>query len=497
MAIVETKYGKVEGVKRAGHIAFLGIPFANAPRLKAPTPPTPWSGVKQADKIGFIAMQPKMPMSLPGITADEGVENEDCLNLNIFTPAADGKKRPVMFWIHGGAFVYGSGSGGLYDGGPLATRGDVVVVTINYRLGAFGFSALVDALGKEGAVANAGLLDQVEGLKWVRDNISAFGGDPNDVTIFGESAGSMSGSCVCAMPAAKGLFKRAILQSGVSRGMPAEQGNKVGDILLAELSLTRANAADIFKVPADKFLEAQSATAAKAGQMSWAPVLDPSTLPTSPGEVATRGDLKHLDIMIGSTRDEAKLFTPPNRPEIADQAMVGVLGLMAAAIPAKDAPDLIAFYKSSRQQKKLPASNLDIIEAIQSDVMFRIPTVRFAAAQSAHKPTYLYLFNYESPVHAAYGACHSLDIPFAFGTLGAHFLAGQDAPAQKLRDEMMDAWLAFARGGNPNHAAIPQWSAYDRADRATIVFDKTTRIENDPLGDEREVIERSLEGIGI
>ncbi len=499
MAIVETRTGKVEGLDRAGHAAFYGVPFA-APagppnRFQAAEPAKAWSGVRAAKEPGVSALQ--TPHPLPGFSAS-GPQGEDCLNLNIFTPAADGKKRPVLFWIHGGAFTHGAGSEPLYDGGALATRGDVVVVSINYRLGAFGFLYLNQLLPTAGCTANAGLTDCIAALEWTRDNIAAFGGDPARVTIFGESAGSAAVHALCAMPAAKGLFQRAILQSGVTRGIPEEEATKTAEKFVSLLGLSTANLSDILTVAPERILEAQAKAAPRGGGLSLAPVIDGVTLPKSALKAAADGDSKHVEMMIGSNRDEAKLSNAMGpREEIDDAKLLRALSTQLPKASEAELRTLVDVYRGSRASKGLPISNLDMLDAVQSDLMFRVAATRLAGAQSAHRKTWLYLFTYASPARrGALGACHALEIPFVFGNCAQELqkrFSGEGPAVDTLSAAMMDAWIAFAKGEAPR----ADWTAYNAAKRETLIFDQDIQIENDPFGDEREAVEKLIQVVGI
>ncbi len=489
--------GKLEGVRAGAHLAFYGVPYAAAPvgraRFSPPQPAPAWSGVRAAHTRGFASIQ--TPHPAPG-TAASGPQDEDCLNLNIFTPACDGAARPVLFWIHGGAFTHGSGYEPLYDGGALAERGDVVVVTINYRLGALGFLYLGDIL--PGMTANAGMLDCIAALEWVRDNIAAFGGDPERVTIFGESAGSSAVHALCAMPAARGLFQRAILQSGVCRGVEAETATKAAERVLDALGLRRANADKIFEAPASAILDAQVKATPRGGGLIYAPVIDGVTLLTAPLQAAADGAFAHLDLMIGSNRDETKLFNAMTvREEIGEARLIETVRGQLPQIGEGAARDLIATYRASREAKSLPTSNLDMLDAIQSDLMFRIAATQLAAAQSAHGAAYLYLFTFASPARrGALGACHALELPFVFGTYEQPLqkpFTGTSAAVAPLSAAMMEAWLAFAKTGKPR----ADWPRYDAAARATLIFDADIRAEHDPFGEERMALEPYVQAVGI
>jgi len=490
---VTTGNGRLSGVARQGHIAFLGIPYATAKRFAPPMPAPAWSGVKEATKIGFAAPQTSHVIS--GFAAS-GPQDEDCLNLNVFTPACDGSKRPVMFWIHGGGFTHGAGYEQLYDGGPLAVRGDVVVVTINYRLGALGFLRLPEI----GAHGNQALLDQVMALRWVRDNIAAFGGDPAQVTIFGESAGSASVGCLVTMPAARGLFRRAIQQSGVGRAANPDVADRIGDAILELLGLDRTRAKDLLTIAPEKIVQAQSRIGAGLfSELRFGPVVDAATLPATPLKAVAAGAAKEVDIVIGTNRDEVKLFAAAMRREPIDDAQL--LKDVLAALPNAnegEAKNLIEVYRASRKVRQLHDDNLDILDAVGSDVRFRVNSVRWARDQrAAGGKAWLYLFTHASPARrGALGSCHALEMPFVFGTLHAPTqdkFAGTGADVERLSREMMDAWLSFANNGDPAHPSIAPWSQYDGEKRPTMIFGtRGSAQENDPFGEERTAIEKLM-----
>jgi para-nitrobenzyl esterase len=436
---------------------------------------------------------------LPGFAAS-GPQDEDCLYLNVFTPAADGKRRPVLFWIHGGGFTHGTAAEPLYDGGPLAERGDVVVVTINYRLGALGYLYLLDHLPNAGLSANVGQLDQVAGLEWVRENIEAFGGDPNNVTIFGESAGAAAVGTLLAMPGAQGLFHKAILQSGTGRAGTPETGAQLADMLLAELGLDRASADKILSVPADAIIEAQSALTARQRGLGlmFGPICDGTTLPKQPLTAVRAGEAASIPVIVGTNRDEVKLFAATMRREpLEDAALISAVRATLPKASESDAAGLVELHRESRRSRGLPDSNLDMIDAIGTDARFRVPALRLAAAQHEHQPdSYAYLFTYASPArHGALGACHALEMPFVFGTIHAPTqdrFAGSGPDVERLSANMMDAWLSFSRTGNPMEESSAAWPGYDAATRQTMVFDIDSRVEADPFGKEREAVEALL-----
>jgi para-nitrobenzyl esterase len=492
--IVETACGRVEGLRQELHEAFLGIPFAEPPvgklRFLPPQPKLPWPAVRSARAFAPSAIQPKTH-NVPGFAAS-GERSEDCLYLNVYTPRADAKKRPVLFWIHGGGFAYGSGSERFYDGGKLCERGDVVVVTTHYRLGALGFAYLGGHGGASwGAATNAGQLDQIAALRWVKDNIAAFGGDPENVTAFGESAGAVAVAALIAMPGAKGLLRRGVCQSGTANriGNP-ETGAAAMTAYLARLGLQPNEAHKLRELAADTLLQAQGEVA------GFAPIWGVDTLPERPLNVVRQGGTRGVSLLVGSNRDELLLFERARRPPIDDAEL---LARVRAALPKKAAAlagDAIDVYRRSRKQRGLPSENLALADAIVGDSRFRIPAVRLTAAKAAHEPAYCYLFTHASPARGGtLGSCHALEIPFVFGSIdqpGTDRFVGSGHDVQRLNDEMMGAWIAFARTGDPSHPGIGAWPSYGR-DKATMVFDSArSSVETPPFAEELAIWEQLL-----
>lgn len=486
---VESSYGKLRGLQRGGHLAFLGVPYAAPPvgalRFKAPEPPAAWSGVRDAIAPGPVA--PQDLLAAEGFKAT-GPESEDCLYLNVYTPAADGARRPVMVWIHGGGFSHGSGSQPSYDGGPLAERGDVVVVTLNYRLGALGYLYLGEHGGARwGAATNAGQLDQIAALRWVQDNIAAFGGDPAQVTIFGESAGGVAVATLLAMPAAQGLFARAIAQSGTANRLAnTDFAAATTARYLKALGIEDADPDKLRSVSVEALLRAQG----PRGPLS--PIVDGRSLPQRPIAAVREGMARQIPLMVGTNRDEHKLYVPAQRPAIDDAELERQVREQLPKGAAARAADVIAVYRKSRAARGLPDSAHDIADAVATASRFRIPAIRLCEAQLAHQPrTFLYQFDWPSPARrGALGACHGLEIPFVFGTLRAgnnDRFAGSGPAAEELSANMMDAWLAFARTGDPSHAGIGPWPAYSPGDRHTMGFDRSCGAERAPFEEERAI----------
>jgi len=496
--IVGTEFGKVEGESRGAHERFLGIPYAAPPlgarRWRAPEPPAPWSHTRPA--LAFAPACPQTPSALPGMAV--GAQDEDCLYLNVYTPRADAKRRPVFFWIHGGGFTAGAGSQALYDGGALAERGDVVVVTINYRLGALGYLAL------PGADANLGQLDQIAALRWTRANIAAFGGDPDRIAIAGESAGGMAVATLLGMPGARGLFRAAIPQSGAAHNVHSpESAARVVESFLEALGRPQADLAALRALPAAQLLEAQGRVLSERralGLLAFAPCVDPASLPVRPLDAVREGSARGVALLVGSNRDEVKLF----RMGIADSASLTEeslakrvrAGLAASRIDEAHGGRVIETYRRARAGRASTEPG-ELLDAIDSDRTFRVPAVRLAEAQRAHEPrAFMYLFTWPSPARrSTLGACHALELPFMFGTLDAPTMdrfAGKGPEAELLSARMMDAWIAFTRSGEPGHADLPDWPAYDAGERATLIFDRRCELAHAPLDAERAAWDRLL-----
>jgi para-nitrobenzyl esterase len=501
-AITQIESGSLEGEIRTNHIAFRGIPFSAPPigkrRFAPPAPPEPWTQLRAARTFGPAAMQGE-PF-VPGAGA-EGPMSEDCLYLNVYTPGLDGRRRPVLVFIHGGAFIAGSSSSPLYDGGRLAELGDQVVVTFNYRLGAFGYLCLGDEGARWGAVPNLGALDQLAALRWIRTNIDRFGGDAANVTLFGESAGATSLLHLVAMPAAEGLFHRAIAQSPGSTLTLPDRSVAVGlaEQLLAALSLRLSESERLRDLPAQSIVDAQMLVRGRPGDwLGFFPVLDSATLSRQPRDVFNGGGGARVPLMIGTNRDEWNLFDFPS----ADDAKVDfdpTDDLVAQGFPAEkrdQLPHLLDVYRRSRAQKNLPHSGRALRRAVLGDMRFRLPTIRMAETHAARNlPTYCYFFTYCSPAaKGALGACHALELPFVFGTLDApmqeHF-AGSGDTVRALSDTMMRAWSSFAATGAPE-TALGEWPRFDVERRMTRIFDVTTRTEMGPHDEERAAWEGIL-----
>ena len=494
--IVETTHGKIRGYGRRGVIKFKGIPYAAPPidnlRFKAPAPLETWSGIR--DAIEYSPTSPQPPSALEAQFGEPMPQSEaDCLTLNIWTQGLDNIKRPVMFWIHGGGFI--TGNGASLDGTRLVLRGDIVVVSINYRLGYLGFLYMPDVPDTD---ANVGLLDMVAALKWVKENISKFGGNPNNITIFGESAGGFAVASLLAMPAAKGLFHRAIPQSGAAHkfGFNPRAGIKIYENLLKDLEIKKGDIEALRKVPVERLIVTQDTVLRiEEGVLRLGPVVDKMTLPDHPLDAIRKGFAKDIDILIGSNLDESKLWLmlTPQTSELTEEELLQNVNtlMMYSKKDEKKSKELIEIYRKLRKTPR------NIMDAISTDYMFRIPAIQLAQAQCVYQPnTYMYLFAWKSPMAGGkYGAVHALELPFVFGLLGNQdigFFPRRTDETQNLSEKMMDVWISFARNGNPNHKNIPELPSYDKDKRSTIIFDKEIIIEEDPYSKERAAWEDIL-----
>ena len=484
----QTTSGTVRGFVRGGVHTFLGVPYAAPPfgprRFAPPAPPERWDGVRDATSYGATVPKPPYAPPYDVLLLEPQIPGEDCLNLNVWTPDPGGSGLPVYVWIHGGAFVNGSGAVPTYDGTAFARDG-VVSVSVNYRLGVDGFLQFPDD-----GPANRGLLDQVAALRWVQENIAAFGGDPSRVTIGGESAGGMSVGCQLALPAARGLFGQAILQSGAGHhALTVGTATRVGGYLAERLNVPHTREA-LAEVPIDQLIAAQQGLAVEAqlmpdparwgevaaNLMAFEPVIDGEVLPDLPiGRIAA-GSAQGVRVLAGANRDEQRLFMVPNG--LIDMVTDPLLQ-MAVAGYGLAAGEALEAYRAQRPG----ATPGELLADVATDWFFRIPAIRVAEAQ-AGAGSWMYEFSWPSPQYSGrLGACHALELAFTFDTLateGHGALQGPGAP-QDLADEMHRAWVRFVAEGDPG------WERYAPQRRAVREFGEQVRTVDDPRGDQRRL----------
>jgi para-nitrobenzyl esterase len=487
VTIAATRSGKVEGVELDGVLVFRGIPYAAPPvgprRFLAPAREDAWDGVRDATRFGPESAQADTVVArMLGSNAADS--SEDSLYLNVWTPACDDGARPVMVWVHGGAYVFGSGAVPWYDGTRFVQHGDVVVVTINYRLGPFGFLHLADQFGSElGGSGNAGILDQVAALEWVHDCIAAFGGNPDDVTVFGESAGANSVGTMLAMPVAGGLFRKAIAQSGAGAWVSTrERATTVAQRTIERLGVAAGDIDTLRAVPKERLLAAGPSLSDEAFEgagLPWQPVIDGEVLLEAPRDAIAAGAAAGVHLLTGTNGHEMTLFQifDPTLADLDDAQMINRLQPWA-----DDPAALLRAYRAASPD----ASAQAIWLALTTDGVFRIPAVRLAEAQLAHGPVWMYRFTWETP---AFGgvlrSTHVLEIPFVFDNLdrNATGVTGRGPERQGIADRMHRAWIAFAREGDPG------WPAYDETRRATMRFDVEPEVLDDPESGQRRAWE--------
>ncbi|MEZ4217932.1 MAG: carboxylesterase family protein [Myxococcota bacterium] len=512
--VATTAQGSFRGIRatfgeRVVH-RFRGIPYAAPPvgalRFAPPAPPPAARGAAPFDATRYGAAPPQRATPLTELLGMTPLvaTSEDCLTLNVDAPQDADGPRPVLFWLHGGAYQTGTGAAATYDGLRLAARANAVVVTCNYRVGALGF-AYLDASGPPGAprCANLGLLDQVAALEWVRAHVGAFGGDASRVTVVGESAGAGSIHALLAMPRARGLFAGAIAQSGAPDGflLPQEARERTARLL----DVLGVDARALAHAPADALLDAQEEVATERlwrTGMFFAPVVDGDVLPESPLEAAHAGRLAPVPLVVGTTRDELQLYKY-GAPRI-DIPADAVANALAGQLPGRACGDraraqrLVDVFRAGRAARGESTDGLDLVYAIQADLAMRTPAARIAALHAARgHAAYAYRFTWASPLQdGALGACHALDCPFVFGTLDAAPALVGDAPsARAVSDAMIDAWGRFAHGGAPacDAPGLGDWPRYDARERATMEIGDPWRVVRAPAEEERLAIEALLD----
>jgi para-nitrobenzyl esterase len=485
--VVKTAFGAIQGETEGGVLVFRGIRFAEAPvgklRFRPPVPPAAWGDVKPA--LDFAPACPQI-VEIDPTENNNSLMAEDCLALNVWTPKADSGRRPVMVFIHGGAFVEGSARNTWYDGTSLAKTGDVVIVTLQYRLGALGFLELSEIAGQEYAESgNLGILDQIAALRWVRKNIERFGGNPQNVTIFGESVGATSVGILMALPAARGLFHKAILESN--------SAVRVGHDLPRATELARAfmkaagaaSVSDLQRLTIQQIRDAQRRLfETEFGDSSFGPTWDGKVIPRPALSMILAGEGARVPVLLGTNLDEIRYWSTiedlplESKPESLLQSQI-------AAILGAKAADAIKIYRAA------DADYGDAVIHLGTDLLFRMTSIRVAEALSGLQPTYMYLFTYRSTSTVArFDSCHSMELPFVFGVideLDAIAVTGRDPHRENLMHEMQTAWIQFARAGDPNSPGLPAWPKYDTVTRSTMELGTTSRVQNDPLSAQRAV----------
>jgi len=501
-ATVETTAGRVRGMRVQGIHAFKGVPYAASTagpnRFMPPRKPEPWTGVREATALGHRSPQLLsefhgfVPKELEPMDRNEPM-GEDCLVLNVWTPGVgEGARRPVMVWLHGGGYTTGSGGFVIYDGTELARKHDVVAISLNHRLSALGYLYLAGIGGERYAdSSNLGNLDIIAALEWVRDNIAAFGGDPRNVTIFGQSGGGGKVSSLMAMPAAHGLFHRAIVESGADvRGVSRERANQTAEMYLKRLGLTRARLDELQQLPFERLI---AVTARNAGPpLALAPVVDGRSLPTDPFDPVAPLLSAQVPLLIGTVETEVAFF--PGQmldPMDAGQLHTRIKRILMHASDA-DVDRLIDAYRAGRPHD----SNTDLYLIIASDATFRAGVVTEAErkAEQHGAPVYQYYFTWRSPVRGGkLRSFHTIEIPFVFDNVdAAQSMTGKGRDRYLLASRMSGAWTAFARGGSPQIALLPTWAPFDLPRRATMIFNDECRLVDDPYGTEQRLL-RSLQ----
>jgi para-nitrobenzyl esterase len=507
-AIVDTTSGKVRGYTSSGILTFKGIPYAEPTegklRFLPPVKRKPWTGVRSSMQFGYVCPQgPRAGWAFDEnawmFSWDDGIPNEDCLRINLWTPASDNKKRPVMVWLHGGGFQAGSGQElKSYDGERLSRRGDVVVVSLNHRIGVLGHLNLAAYGDQYAASANLGQLDLVAALEWVRDNISNFGGDPGNVTIFGQSGGGGKVSTLMAMPSAKGLFHRAIVQSGsMDRGATVEHSSQVAAELLDELGLNKSQVAQLHELTSQKLVDAGLAIQRKhprnglpdvrkmADLLLWAPVVDGTVLPRHPFAPDGPPISAQVPMMVGTVLNE--FLNGIDHPEYESMTDAEVKERVTKMFGDKSTKVIEAFRQAHPKEKPF-----DILSRIAAANVRQgaVTQCERKAAQSA-APAYLYWFTWKTPLlDARPRAFHCAELAFCFdNTARCENMTGDSPEARKLAAQVSEAWIHFARTGNPNHAGIPTWPAFTADKCETMIFDGPCEMKLNPDTAERNSIE--------
>jgi para-nitrobenzyl esterase len=495
----QTTFGAVLGTEESSVFTFKGIPYGadtSSRRFMAPVPPSPWSGLRETTSFGPRAPQPGVHGSLSPnrgyhLPPEQGPVGEDCLHLNVWTPGLrDGRNRPVMVYIHGGAYSSGSANNEIYDGMNLCRRGDVVFVTLNHRLNLFGFLYLADlAPGFEDS-GNAGMLDLVLALEWVRDNIEEFGGDPKRVLIFGQSGGGAKCATLMGMPAAKGLFHRVITMSGQQITASHRESATTRTLaVLRELVLPESRIAELRSIPMERLIQASRA----AGY--YGPVKDGRTLLRDPFDPDAPPLSAHIPMILGNTHDETRLLIGGGDPStftLSWETLPAKLSVVKQFLGDKKPDEVIRQYRAMYPAYSASDVFFAATTAFRSWRGQVIEAERRATQPEAAKHTWVYELDWRTPIDGGkWGAPHTLDIPLALDNVAvAPGMTGGGPEAVKLAALMSDAWITFARTGNPNHKGLPDWYPYDLTNRPTMSFNSGSHLVDDPRGGERRLIEQ-------
>jgi len=507
--VVETKLGKIRGASSNGVACFKGVHYgastAGAMRFMPPVAPQPWTGVIDALEIRSPAPQDKISAAggsdirkAMGDLIGPGTMSEDCLVLNVWTTSLRASsKKPVMVWLHGGGYTAGSSGVPVYDGTNLVAKHDVVLVALNHRLNVFGYLYLGEIGGEKYADSgNAGMLDIVLALEWVRDNIAHFGGDPGNVTIFGESGGGGKVSTLMAMPPAKGLFHKAIVESGSTLRVSSRQdADAAARKFLTAVNVTPDRLDDLQKIPMDQMLAALH-TMTGPNAIRLGPVVDGRSLPRNPFDPDAPAQSANVPMIIGTNGTESTLLLglgDPSLFSLTDADMRARLKTFLHLTDGSKVDELIAVYKKDRPD----ATPSDIYFAIATDRMMRLNAITQAERKVAQNtPAYMYIFAWETPaLGGKLKSPHAVELAFVFDNVHTqNGIIGTGADLQPLADQVSGAWTAFARTGNPSHAGIPKWPAYTTSERATMIFNDECKVVNDPGKDERLALTSLAQG---
>jgi para-nitrobenzyl esterase len=489
--IIQTQYGQVQGTQEGGVVSWKGIPYAKPPvgplRFRPPQPPDVWTDILQTTHFGPIAMQPP---TMPAELLRRLSMSEDCLTLNIWTPQSGHELLPVLVWIHGGGWLIGSGR--LHDGTSLAQRGNVIVITLNYRLGPFGFLYLDEQEGMDFSLSgNCGLLDQIAALRWIQANIAAFGGDPRRITIFGESAGAMSIGTLLTISAAQGLFQQAILQSGTVGPIKSRsEAMAVTRTFLNTLGASSKPCSFLEQIPAEQLVQAASAlpdwqgTTGTGESIHFAPVIDEKVLLCHPLQALTDGRARHIPLIIGTTRDECFFYplADPTWREADEQTLIQRVKQQIGDVWSS----IVPFYMADSPNEQPVLKRL--LSLLTFD-QFIFPAIQFAETQVQQgADIWTYRFDWYSPLYE--GAAHTLDRIFTWNLEENPTIRQMvgDAPERvQLAYQMQCAWTAFARCGDPNIPELPPWPKYTLEQRATMLFDRICTVQNDPNAQARQL----------